>query len=632
MIYEEEKLKQSEFKKALDELMTEDEQKRVAYYIDKYTNGRNKLQDKLEEWEEIHKAYTGVRTDTINPEQDNIVAVNIMLAQIEGQVSSMMNNNPTTTVRGRGYSDQKFAKTASVVADFILNHNNPKYLIKDAARKYLKYGNAILTVIWDNDALDGFGMPVIEVAKNGTVIIDDKIDDIVNDLNRADYIIHQVGARSIAWAKERFGEDKANAIVLGNNQPDFEYQDTDNEESFTYLRVWTKNNEKRKLQLLEISLCGILLSESSPTSPYYTNVFNKYPFFVAGLYKDESDSYYFGDGKAILPMQKYINKLYDEILLAVKFSSQGRTFADPSSKINPVEFAESDPSKILFAKNPNQTIQTSRGVGINDVVLNLLSNIFDKVQEVTRFSSLMTGNDPGKTMTATQAGIQMQQGITGIDDKKSDLSKMFGDAVNYSIGLCMQFWNAAKAFRVADNDDEFEWVDTRQFKAIPELIPSSKEFINKFKAENPAAEETPKYMQLEVEDENGNKKGATKQLELDIIVNIGEGLPTNRVALYNIVLSLSQIILYDEETGQPRPLITFKQFRSMVEEYLGIALRDNDAEWQQMVEMQKQMQMEAMQQQQQTQRPINISPNIEGANLNGTSITGGVNNAIQRQP
>ena len=139
-------------------------------------------------------------------------------------------------------------------------------------------------------------------------------------------------------------------------------------------------------------------------------------------------------------------------------------------------------------------------------------------------------------------------------------------------------------------------------------------------------------MQLEVEDENGNKKGATKQLELDIIVNIGEGLPTNRVALYNIVLSLSQIMLYDEETGQPRPLITFKQFRSMVEEYLGIALRDNDAEWQQMVEMQKQMQMEAMQQQQQTQRPLNISPNIEGANLNGTSITGGVNNAIQRQP
>ena len=66
MIYEEEKLKQSEFKKALDELMTEDEQKRVAYYINKYTNGRNKLQDKLEEWEEIHKAYTGVRTDGSN--------------------------------------------------------------------------------------------------------------------------------------------------------------------------------------------------------------------------------------------------------------------------------------------------------------------------------------------------------------------------------------------------------------------------------------------------------------------------------------------------------------------------------------------------------------------------------------
>lgn len=617
MIYEELELSQGDFKKALDEIMTEDEQKRAQWYVNKYTDGKSVLQEKVDEWEEIRKAYKGERTDIQDKvTEPNPVAVNVILSQVEGQVSSLMNNNITATFRGRGFSDQKFAKTAGVVGEFVLQQNNPKMLTKEAARRYLQFGNAIVTTLWDPDAFDGFGLPHIETPKLGTVIIDDKIDDIVKDLQRADYIIHEVGSRSIRWARDKFGDEIADAITIGNNDPNFEYQDTDNEESFTYLRVWTKNNEEGNLQLLEISLCGVLMSESDSSKPYYKHVFNRYPFFVAGLYKDEGDSYYFGDGKILLPMQKYINKLYDEIILAAKFSSQGRTYADKKAGLNPVEFAQADPSMVLYANNPAQTIKTERGSGINETVLSLAANILDKVQETTRFSSLMTGNDPTRGMTATQAGIQMQQGITGIDDKKSDLSKTLGEALNYSLGMCMEFWTAAKAFRIADNDDEFEWIDTRQFRSIPELIPASQDFISRWKETNPKAEETPQYMQLQVGEDG---KGATKQLELDITVNIGEGLPSNKVALYNMVLSLAQVMLIDEETGQPRPLIGFKQFRSMVENYLGIKIKDTDAEWQAMIEAQQQMQMQAQGQ----VDPININPNIPGANQNGTAMGGG---------
>lgn len=121
-------------------------------------------------------------------------------------------------------------------------------------------------------------------------------------------------------------------------------------------------------------------------------------------------------------------------------------------------------------------------------------------------------------------------------------------------------------------------------------------------------------MQLETED----GKPATKQIELDISVNIGEGLPNNKIALYNMVLSLAQIVLIDEETGQPRPLIGFKQFRSMVEQYLGIRVSDTDEEWQAMVQQQQ-----MMVQQQQQAKPININPNIPGANQNGQMKPGG---------
>ena len=643
LIYED-KYEQSDFKKTLDELMTEEEQKRVAFYIEKYEKGKADMQDRLEAWEEIHRAYKGERTDTVDYGEANPVAVNVILSQVEGQVSSMMNNNITGTYKGIGYSDQKFARTAGIVGDFILKQNDAKGLTKIAGRRYVQFGNTILTVNWDADGMEQFGLPKIECPKLGTVFIDDKIDDITRDLQRADYIIQEVGSRSIIWARRQFGDEIADAVQIGNNRMDFDYDDTDDDESFTYLRVWTRNNEQENLQLLEISLCGILLSESEPSSPYYKNVFNNYPFFAAGLYKDESDSYYFGDGKVLLPMQKFINKLYDEILLAVKFSSQGRTYADPSSQLNPVEFAESDPSKVIYAKNPAQTIRTERGVGINETVIGLVRQIMDKVQEATRFSSLMTGNDPGRQMTATQAGIQMQQGVTGIDDKKSDLSKILGDALNYSLGLCMEFWTAAKAFRVADNDEDFEWVDTRQLASIPEMIPASSDYISNFRETNPNNEETPEYMQLEVEDETtGESTGATKQIELDVIVNIGEGLPNNKVALYNMVLSLSQIALPDEMTGEPKPLIGFRQFRKMVETYLGIKIEEETTEQEMYQQLEQERDMLAAQLEEITGQPIgqsqptgqsmpqrqpqalNVNPNIPGANINGSAIGGGAN-------
>ena len=630
----EDKYEQSDFAKTVDELMTEDEQDRVNFYLDKYESGKADMEDRLAEWEEIHQAYKGERTDTVDYGTPNEVPVNVVISQVEGQVSSMMNNNITGTYKGIGYSDQKFARTAGIVGDFVLRQNDAKGLTKIAGRRYIQFGNTILTVNWDSERMNNLGLPVIESPKLGTVFVDDKIDDISKDLQRADYIIQEIGSRSIIWARREFGDEIADAIQMGNNVKDFEYEDTDDNESFTYLRIWTKNNEQENLQLLEISLCGILLSESNPRSPYYKNVFNQYPFFIAGLYKDESDSYYFGDGKILLPMQKYINKLYDEIMLAIKFSSQGRTYADPSSQLNPVEFAEADPSKLMYAKNPNQLLRTERGAGINEVVLQLLRQIMDKVQEATRFSALMTGNDPGRYMTATQAGIQMQQGVTGIDDKKSDLSKIMGDALNYSLGLCMEFWTAAKAFRVADNDEEFEWVDTRQLASIPEMIPASSEFISNFRKRNPSEEEAPEYMQLDIEDEEtGETTGATKQIELDVTVNIGEGLPNNKVALYNMVLSLSQIMLPDEDTGEVRPLIGFQQFRKMVETYLGIRIdeeKDENAYIMQL-EQERDMLLEQMggetaqgqlQMPQGSPEALNINPDVPGSNMSGRTIGG----------
>lgn len=106
---------QGDVKKTIDDLMEEAEKKRVQYYLEAYQKGKSDMQEEIEIWEEIHRAYKGERTDATEGGAINPVAVNIILSQIEGQVSSLMNNNITGTYKGVGYSDQKFARTAGIV-------------------------------------------------------------------------------------------------------------------------------------------------------------------------------------------------------------------------------------------------------------------------------------------------------------------------------------------------------------------------------------------------------------------------------------------------------------------------------------------------------------------------------------
>ena len=75
LIYED-KYQQNDFKKSIDELMDDEQQKRVQYYLKAYQDGKAKVQDNIEEWEEIHRAYKGERTDATEGGKINPVAEN----------------------------------------------------------------------------------------------------------------------------------------------------------------------------------------------------------------------------------------------------------------------------------------------------------------------------------------------------------------------------------------------------------------------------------------------------------------------------------------------------------------------------------------------------------------------------
>ena len=604
----------AQFKKAREEIMeqmygdeAEEKIKRVDFYLSKYLERRAELDELRTEWEDIDALCGGDREANGSGEVEAFV--NVMIPNLEGQIAAMTNYNIAAAVRGVGVGDQMFVKTAEPIVDFIIKRNNIRKLVKDCGRPYLKYGNTFTTVSWDPEAFNGMGMPRIKCRGLADILLDGKTrtPDMLEEM---DYYIDDVGQKSILWAARKYGDEIAAAIQTGNSVVDFQEEfSMDDEETFTLLRVWTKMNETGNMQMLLMSSCGILLEESDESEQYYSRVFNRFNLFYAGLYPAEGAFYHYGDGRLLSPIQKLINKLYDEVLIAIKFASLGRTYADPRSKISVDEFAENDPSKPIMCDNPRQNIYTVQGPGINEGVYRVLADLFSQVEKVTRFSALMTGQQ-GSSKTATEAGILMQQGATGVDDKKADLSKMLSDAVLYAFALCLENWSAAVALRVTDNDDDFVWVEPQQLTNIPKMIPASAEYQASWRKKYPKLdkEAMPKWIQPEVENEEspGSKTNATGQIMLDLNLTIGEGMPTNKVSMYNILLSLSQLTVIDEETMQPVPLMTRKRFTDMLEEILGLELSEDEEGKPKLTPVQ-----------QKTVPPINQDANVPNANARG---------------
>lgn len=564
-LYEKQYEQKPSFASARDKVNTKDQQERADFYITKYRQLKSEMQPALEDWEEIEKLYRCEREKKSDNDPNSFDP--LILPVVEGQTASMSDRNISASVKGEGYSDQKFAHVGQVLTDFAYRNIRIKSKVKQGIRRYIMFGTGCFAIGWNPDALDGFGLPDWRTPQISKVFVDGKVKNLL-DTEKAEYIIEEIGSFSILSARKDYGDDIADAVQLGNLQPDFDGAESqDDKDGFTKLHVWTRNNEEGNLQRLDISLCGIILEESDPSKPFYEHVENQYPYKFFGLYPEEGKFHRFGDGKLLVRLQHLLNNLWDECITAAKYSAQSERYVDPNSGLDPDQL-DGDPSHPIYVREPNKNIKTTQGQGINQIVLQLINLILTEVQRITRFSALMTGTAPSREITATQSGIMVQQGNAGIDDKRGDISEAIAEATQYMLGLMMEFWPAAKAVRISEESDDTEWVDARQLKNIPAMIPTDSTYEKQWTAAHPD-KPLPQYMQLESEKDG---KPQTKKAIFDIQVSIGEGVPSNKMALLNIILSLSKMVLPDEITGQPKSLLSYQQVQRLVEDIIGIPI------------------------------------------------------------
>lgn len=561
-----------------EKFMTKDDMQFVTECINKLNLNQAGLADVFDRWEKEEESYKG--DQPIIDKRPNS-RINIINANIEGQISALVEQNITVTTRGESPSDDRYAEWARIGLDWTLRKNRIKKVIEQHERRRLKFGSAFFKLYFDETAIKNFGLVTIVSPPLTRIFVDNKIKDALR-LQEAEYI-----AEPIRFSKTQFielyGEEKAEAITYGNvvieNTVIFDEKYTEDEETgATLIQWWEKPNGK--LRLVEFSGCGILLYDSFKSGDrktnqknkeyskksYYKFVNNKYPYFFTPLYPEEGNlRNAFGDGKLLRPIQDIINDLYDKIRICAR---PNLVLVNVDSEVDANDYNENSLEPRPYSPCAGDPVLSVPWGQINPAWWQLLVSIHEEAQRVTRFSDLMIGQRT-KAETATEAAIQQQQGNATTDHKKIMLEETLTEVCEYALGLMMEFYKEGKAFRLSDDQAEFEWIDFRQFNNVPVMKPSTQGFRKKYKEKNPSDTE---YKNWEPLEENGITQ--TKSVDLDIEISIGAGMPKNKTFLWQMIERISSIISVDK-TGMQKPVIYWDELRQFIKDFLGLPLPDD---------------------------------------------------------
>lgn len=511
-------------KKMREALMSEAERALAAKYQRFYLDAwQDKAKRGLPERFALYEAYWEGDVNLPESENDPGSCTNIVHANIEGQVALLLEQSIGILPIPVTPDDAPFARAVQKVLEFIKDKNRLTRKLDLHERRREKYGTGIFRVSFDPDALGGAGLPVIEACNPQHIFVDPGITDVYRT-EEAAFIIETV-CKTIHWAREQYGDAVADAIVPGY-RPQFEGDDA-GDDTYLHMLVWTR--EGGKLRLVEMTGCGLILSDSFQNGEQDFYPGGRYPYFFTPLYYREGSIWGKGDVELLIPVQDLINDLDDQIRINARLTGNPQRLIETGSGIDldamTNEAGLNIPTTSVSAvKNLEAPPLPSYILQRRDTALRYES------QRITRFSDQMTGAKQAGVTTAAEATVLQQGGQMSIQHKKLLLQETLSEVFSYCLEMIRAYWTEEVAVRVTEKANEFIFFRGSDLRAIPK------------------------------------EGGGTKDAAFDLVVTVGAGLPTNKAAAYQMMRDL-----------YAAGLVTAEEVRGFLGDYLGLPLGSDGA-------------------------------------------------------
>lgn len=499
-------------------------------------------------WDLIDKYWSGEANSPVYP--DDIGSnTNFINPYIEGQVALSWRDPVAAYVKAVDPSDTFYKRDAQAILDFIVRENNVHSLRDNIYRRLKKNGITVCTVFWDKAALNGKGVPRFRNWNIRHVFFDPTIID-PQDFQDSRFTILQT-FKSLVWAHETFGEEKASAITpgyhpvegqwdLGSSQDwhDYELENT----SYIHLYVMTRRNSNDKVRLIQMSADGVVLDEK--------NLIDRtYPVFFTEQMRCEEHLYGKATVAQLLSLQDAFNDFDDQVRRNARLFGNPQKIVSNSSGID-VDSWTNEEGLVVTANDVKDAYDIVKPQPVSPDVIRRMNEIKHQDRVIVgRFTDYMTGVAQSGIDTATEAASLQSTGMAIVDSDKRKVQTMFADMLKYALKLAEEYWTTEMAFRVTGEED-FIHMRPCKLKEIPVVAPATREYIAKAtkkaaddyakqqkafgvivpKGALPPGWEPPKYM---IYKKNG--KEVPREATFDIEVDFGADIPSNKAFLLNAI-------------------------------------------------------------------------------------------------
>ena len=377
----------------------------------------------------------------------------------------------------------------------------------------------------------------------------------------------EVMNKSLNYARDNYDEKLVKAIQPGYHPMESELifgeedgqSDEISRDSYLHMFIWTRyrDGDERKLRLVEMSGCGVILRDSKEESGdgFYPD--NRYPyFFTPDMYR-EGTVWGKSTAELLINTQDIIDDLDDQIRLNARLTGNPQRLVHTNSGIDPDKITNE--GGITIPPDEMDGYKFVQPPEMPAYVINRRNQAlqFERVV-ISRFSDQMNGVKQTGVDTATEALGLQQGGTQSITHSKGLLEETLADIFEYCLELVMEYWTEEEWFALTEKPDHYEYFRPSDLKQIPMLIPASEGFKNQFSQDFPNAESVPQYMPYK----KGGKE-VTKKIALDISVNVGAGLPSNKAFVYSVI-----------KEARASGDITPQESRTLLKEYVGLPIDD----------------------------------------------------------
>jgi hypothetical protein len=489
-------LKQTALKKQMQSKMkpkiTEEEVRKASQILQKYKDGKKRLEDKIIANEEFWKLRQWNYIQ--DGKADFKPATAWLWSCIQSRYSDAMDSYPTCNFQPRQQDDKAEATKLSSIVPVILEQNRYEEVYSDIVWYTLKHGGSVQGIFWDGTKHNGLGDIAIKKIDFINLFWQPGITDIQESQNvfntelvdnnileqRYPQTIGKLGGKTVTLAKYLYDDniDTSDKSVVVDWYYHTYYNGKKTLQYVKYVNdivLYATENEiigKEKVTIDPETKIPLTIPLEEPLAKRGLYDHAMYPFVVMSLYPIESSLCGYGITDIGRDTQIQIDQLNKAIIDNAMAGATPRYFVRDDGSINIDEYLDLT-KKIVHVEGSlgDENIRPIDHKPLDSVYFNLLQQKIDELKYITSNQDVNNGAAPsGITAASAIAALQETQGKNARSTNKA-FHRGFRDVCYQIVELMRQFYDMPRTFRINPDgvQEEFVQYNNAGLKPQPQM-------------------------------------------------------------------------------------------------------------------------------------------------------------------